>query len=207
MNHQSIRRQRVVVSAFALRCKSQIMGITMNDSFDTLLHNLTPDSQIFVDIANYSVFGYLLLLVASILYERKLNSVTITIFVVYISIISAILLTPLFYGLATGKELYHKFMWYGGWIIIDVFCIWLIYYLHKVQKLRATQLSLVVSMSFIAMSLIQAVDFIDRATLQSNFFATAYQVLIATLNTCMLPVILYFWFAEIRKRRLIATGA
>lgn len=179
----------------------------MNGSFDTLLQNLTADSHIFVDIANYSVFGYLLLLVASLLYERKLNSVTITIFVIYFSIISSILLVPVFYGLAAGTEIYHKFMWYGSWIIIDVFCIWLIYYLHKVQKLRATQLSLVVSMSFIATSLIQAVDFIDRATLQSNFFATAYQVLIAIFNTGMLPLIIYFWLVEIRKRRLIVAGA
>lgn len=179
----------------------------MNGSFETLLQNLTPDSQIFVDIANYSVFGYLLLLVAALLYERKLNSVTITIFVVYFSIISSILLTPVLYQLALGKEVYHKFVWYGSWITIDVFCIWLIYYLHQVQKLRATLLSLVVSLSFIATSLIQAVDFIDRATLQSNFFATAYQVLMAAFNTCTLPLILYFWWVEIQKRRLIVAGA
>lgn len=179
----------------------------MNGSFDTLLQNLTPDSQIFVDIANYSVFGYLLLLVASLLYERKLNSVTITIFVIYLSIISSILLVPVLYGLASGAEIYHKFAWYGSWILIDVFCIWLIFYLHQVQQLRATQLSLVVSVSFIATALIQAIDFIDRATLQSNFFATAYQVLIAISNTCMLPLILYFWWVEIQKRRLIVAGA
>ncbi len=179
----------------------------MNGSFETLLQNLTPDSHIFIDIANYSVFGYLLLLVAALLYERKLNSVTITIFVIYLSIISSILLTPVLYDLAAGKEVYHKFMWYGSWIIIDVFCIWLIYYLHKVQQLRASLLSLVVSMSFIATSLIQAIDFVDRATLQSNFFATGYQVLMAIFNTCTLPLITYFWLVEIRKRRLIVSGA
>lgn len=179
----------------------------MNSNFYELLENITPGSDIFVDMANYGAFGYLSLIVAALLYERKLNSITISIFVIYLSWISSRVLTPVLYDLASGPELYTKFVWYGSWILCDVFCIWLIYYLHKVQNLRATQLSLVVSMSFIVMSLIQAIDFIDRATFQSNFFATAYQLLIATMNTFMLPVILYFWFAEIRKRRLIAAGA
>lgn len=179
----------------------------MNSKFYELLENITPGSDIFVDMVNYGAFGYLLLLVAALLYERKINSITISIFVIYLSWISSRLLTPVLYDLASGPELYNKFVWYGSWIICDVFCIWLIYYLHKLQKLRATQLALVVSMSFFTMSVIQAIDFIDRATLQSNFFATAYQTLIAIFNTCMLPLIIYFWWVEIRKRRLIVAGA
>lgn len=179
----------------------------MESKFYELIETIGPDSQIFVYIAQYGVFGYLMLFVIALIYERKLNSITISIFVVYLSWVVCRGVMPLLYDIASGPELYNKFAWYGSWIAIDVFCIWLISYLHQVQKLRATQLSLVVSMSFIATSLIQAIDFIDRATLQSGFFSSAYQVLIAIFNTGMLPLILYFWLLEIRKRRLIVAGA
>ncbi|WP_306519524.1 hypothetical protein [Rheinheimera sp.] len=179
----------------------------MESKFYEILKTISPESQIFVYIAQYGVIGYLMLLVIALIYERKLNSITISIFVVYLSWVVCRGVMPLLYDIASGPELYNKFAWYGSWIAIDVFCVWLIYYLHQVQKLRATQLSLVVSMSFIATSIIQAIDFIDRATLQSSFFASAYQVLIAIFNTGMLPLIAYFWLVEIRKRRLIVAGA
>ena len=179
----------------------------MESKFYELIGTISPESQIFVYIAQYGVIGYLLLLVIALMYERKLNSITISIFVVYLSWVVCRGIMPLLYEIASGPDLHNKFAWYGSWIAIDVFCIWLIYYLHQVQKLRATQLSLVISMSFFTMSVIQAIDFIDRATLQSNFFASAYQVLTAIFNIGMLPLILYFWWVEIQKRRLIVAGA
>ncbi|HCU65956.1 MAG TPA: hypothetical protein DF774_09375 [Rheinheimera sp.] len=179
----------------------------MDEKFQQLMLTLAAESQIFLYIANYAIVGNLLLLVLALVYEKKLNSITISFFVICLSLTMSRLLSPLLYEIASGPTVLHKFAWYGGWILINVFCIWFIYYMHWLQKIRATQLSMVTSLIFIAMCLVQAIDFIDRATLQSNFFADAYQILIAVINLCSLPLSAYFWLVEIRKRQLIAAGA
>lgn len=179
----------------------------METTFQQILLTLSADNKIFLYIANYAIIGNLLLLVAALLYEKKLNSITISFFVICLSLVLSRLLTPALYEISSGPTVLHKFVWYGSWIIIDVFCIWLIYYMHLVQKLHATQLSIMTSLICIATALIQAIDFIDRATLQSNFFASAYQMLLAVINVGCIPFTAYFWLVEIQKRRLIVAGA
>jgi hypothetical protein len=84
----------------------------------------------------------------------------------------------------------------------------MIYQFHLMQKLRATSISIAVSMLILSNTAIQVLDFIDRATANSGLIANIYQLFIPASNIAIIPVVIYLWCFEYRKNiNIVAAGA
>ncbi|OBP17212.1 hypothetical protein A5320_20380 [Rheinheimera sp. SA_1] len=161
-----------------------------------------------VSFDNHLFFGFILLLCFSIVVYKKMSSVTTAFFALCCWQAFSIAVTPFLYQLASNEGILYKFSWYGTWIISNLFFIWMIYQFHSVQKLRASSVAIAVSTLILAISVVQAVDFIDRATTNSGLMANFYQLFIPAANIAIIPVVTYLWLYEYRKTiNIAATGA
>lgn len=146
---------------------------------------------------------YAVLFLFAFFVEKKLSSVTIALLVLCLSKGIASLLLPSLLELASQAGLQYKFSWYGSWMALNVICIGLILKFHIANQIRASNVALAVSLAYVGFTAIQAIDFIDRATLNSGFFAMVYQISIPTINIGLIPLICYFWLRDYRKLTLL----
>lgn len=146
---------------------------------------------------------YAVLFLFAFFVEKKLSSVTIALLVLCLSKGIASLLLPSLLELASQAGLQYKFSWYGSWMALNVICIGLILKFHIANQIRASNVALAVSLAYVGLTAIQAIDFIDRATLNSSFFAMVYQISIPTINIGLIPLICYFWLRDYRKLTLL----
>lgn len=136
-------------------------------------------------------------------FEKKLSSATLTLLVLCLTNGIAILLLPGLLEIASRTGLHNKFAWYGSWMLLNLISIVLILKFHVTHKIRASKVALSVSFSYVLLTAIQAIDFIDRATLNNGFFAVAYQISIPTISIGLIPIICYFWLQDFRKASLL----
>jgi len=136
--------------------------------------------------------------------EKKLSSVTVALLVLCLSKGIASLILPDLLELASQIGLQYKFVWYGSWMFLNVICIGLILKFHISNQIRASNVALTVSLAYVGLTAIQAIDFIDRATLNNGFFAMMYQISIPTINIGLIPLICYFWMQDFRKVALLS---
>jgi hypothetical protein len=63
-------------------------------------------------------------------------------------------------------------------------------------------------MLFLSNTVVQVLDFIDRATANTGLMANLYQLFIPASNIAIIPVVIYLWCFEYRKNMNIeAAGA
>jgi hypothetical protein len=157
---------------------------------------------------NHLFFGVIFLLCFSIVVYKKMSSVTTAFFALCCWQAFSIAVVPFLYQLASNEGIIYKFSWYGTWIISNLFFIWMIYQFHSAQKLRASSVAIAVSTIILATSVVQAVDFIERATADKAMFADFYQFFIAAVNLAIIPMVTYLWWFEHRKNvNIEAAGA
>jgi hypothetical protein len=161
---------------------------------------LSFDKHIFI--------GYAGLLVVSVIMYRRISSVTTAFFSLCCWQAFSVAVIPFLYQLASHDGILYKFFWYGAWALSNLFFIWMIYKFHLMQRLRATSISIAVSMLFLSNTAVQTFDFIDRATANSGLMANIYQMFIPASNIAIIPVVIYLWFYEYRNNiNIAATGA
>lgn len=161
---------------------------------------LSFDKHIFI--------GYSALLAAAIAIDKKVSSITTAFFTICCWQALSVAVIPFLYQLASNEGVFYKFLWYGGWILSNLFFIWMIYQFHLIQKLRATSIAIAVSMLILSNTLVQVLDFIDRATANSGLMANIYQLFIPASNIAIIPVVIYLWCFEYRKNiNITAAGA
>jgi hypothetical protein len=146
---------------------------------------------------------YAALFILAFFIEKKLSSITIALLVLCLSKGMASLILPDLLTLASQVGLQYKFAWYGSWMALNVVCIGLILKFHLANKIRASNVAITVSLAYVVLTIVQALDFIDRATLNSSAFAMIYQISIPTINIGLIPLICYFWLQDFRKAALI----
>lgn len=146
---------------------------------------------------------YAALFIFAFFIEKKLSSITIALLVLCLSKGMASLILPDLLTLASQVGLQYKFAWYGCWMGLNVICIGLILKFHLSHKIRASNVAITVSLAYVMLTVVQALDFIDRATLNSSAFAMIYQVSIPTINIGLIPLICYFWLQDFRKAALM----
>lgn len=161
---------------------------------------LSFDKHIFI--------GYAALLVAAVVIEKKVTSITTAFFTICCWQALSVALIPYLYEQASNDGILYKFFWYGAWTVSNLFFIWMIYQFHLMQKLRATSIAIAVSMLILSNTAIQVLDFIDRATANSGLMANIYQMFIPASNIAIIPVVIYLWCFEYRKNiNIAAAGA
>ena len=151
-------------------------------------------------------FVYCLLLVAAIAQDKRISSLVIGIFVLCASQALSVGATPDLYLLATPSGIAYKFIWYGFWLLTNLMFVWMIYQLHLIHKARVSLTTTAISLQIVLNSILQTLDFSDRATVDLNIFALAYQTLIPTLTVGIVPVILMLWGYEYRNKLSIAAA-
>lgn len=152
--------------------------------------------------------GYAALLVTAVIIEKRLSSISTAFFTICCWQALSVALIPFLYDLASNEGILYKFFWYGTWTLSNLFFIWMIYQFHLMQKLRASSIAIAVSMLILLNTLIQVLDFIDRATANSGLMANVYQLFIPASNIAIIPVVIYLWCYEYRKNiHIAAAGA
>ncbi len=146
---------------------------------------------------------YIGIFLLAFFFEKRMSSATVTLLVLCLTNGIAILLLPDLLEIASRQGIYNKFVWYGSWMILNLVSITLILKFHVTHKIRASKVAITVSFSYVLLTAIQAIDFIDRATLNNGFFAIAYQISIPTISIGLIPIICYFWLQDFRKEFLL----
>lgn len=146
---------------------------------------------------------YIVLFLAIFFIEKRMSSATVALLVLCLCKGMASLILPDLLTLASQVGLQYKFAWYGSWMALNVICIGLILKFHLANKIRASNVAITVSLAYVVLTVVQALDFIDRATLNSSAFAMIYQISIPTINIGLIPLICYFWLQDFRKAALM----
>ncbi len=154
-------------------------------------------------IADTTSLVYGLLFFTAFFIEKKFSSITVTLLVLFLSKGMVSLVRPDLMVLASNNGLFYKFTWYGSWMLVNIVCLLLIFKFHSINNIRASNVAIVVSMAYVALTCIQAIDFIDRASFDSGFFATVYQLSIPTINIGLIPLICYYWLRDVSRMKVI----
>ncbi len=155
----------------------------------------------------YSTAGYLLLLAIAIVTERKLTSITVTLAVVALgACIASLALQPL-YQIASHDHPLSKLSWYGTWMVLDVFSLWLLVHLHQTLGLRVSRMCLAAALALVGLTMLQAADFLDVITVKTDLIAPIYQLGVLSIHVGLIPVIIFYWWQEIHLRKAIRLGA
>jgi hypothetical protein len=164
-------------------------------------------SQLLFIAGEYTTYCYLALLLLATVTERKLTSVSVTMSVVALSACVASLAVNPLYQWASDDDVLSKFSWYGSWMVLDLFALWLLISLHRTLGLRVSRMGLASAASLVLLVLLQAADFIDVATVRSNLLGPIYQLGVLSINVGLIPLLMFYWWQELNIRKAIRQGA
>jgi hypothetical protein len=142
-----------------------------------------------------------LLLILVLFTDKKFSSSSIGILVLCLGEGLESIALPNLLEVASTPGLLNYFVWYGGWIVLHITCLALLLKFHRFYQLRASDVSYILAWYYVVSIFIQATDFIDRATLDSGFFANFYQFSTLAFNILIAPVAGLLFFREYYQRR------
>jgi len=83
---------------------------------------------------------------------------------------------------------YSHNIWYLTWVVMDFAAVFAIYFWHVKARLQTTELSLFISISFVALASIQLAGYVDRAVLETKAIDNVYRFLILSINFSVAPM-------------------
>ncbi|WP_027671622.1 hypothetical protein [Rheinheimera baltica] len=148
--------------------------------------------------------NFILLLIA-VVFERKVSSVVISLLVLALAsgIMSA--LSPVLLEISSGDGLLNKLAWYGGFAFVDCVALYFLFKFHKLLKQNVSSVAHLVGFSFLLFTMLQSIRFIDRYVLETDMLSAVYRNTVPALNLILIPLIMYFWLAELRERKSYLT--
>lgn len=166
------------------------------DTFETTLFGL--DKIVFII--------YFVLFVLSVVIERKVSSLVISLMVLALANGAMTALTPLLYEVASLPGLFYKFLWYGAFVLIDGITIFLLFKFHSLLKQSVGRIANCIGVIFLLMATIQTLRFVDRFVSNTDYFQALYQYGVPLLNVAMVPAILLFWLLDYKanNKKLLA---
>jgi len=164
---------------------------------------MVQNIDVIFTIADYRNIAYVIFLLIALIVERKITSIVVALFVLAIGENLTSEATQFILETSRQQGIEYKFVWYSFWSIYSLCGIYTIYLLHIKLKLRASRGANFVSFTMLLWALCQAIDFIDRVTWDSAFFAVFYQYSIVITNLLITPMLLLFWLRDIHKERFI----
>ena len=111
-----------------------------------------------------------------------------------------LLLTPLIYEICADYISYSYIIWYSFWALLNVLSILSIYVIHVRFKLPTSKLAAYISFSFLALTVVQACGFLDRAIFETKVLDNVYRFLILSINFAVVPTI----FMQLYRDGLLA---
>lgn len=144
-----------------------------------------------------------LLLIAVIFAEKKVSSLAVGLLVFSLSeCVGNIAISHLKTWSGVTAD-YGYAAWYLGWIIQHLLWLVLLVQFHKALKIHLSNPVLLIAWYYTFSLLIQAIDFIDRLTLDSGYFAQFYQVSNLMLNMLIIPLVGLVYWHELYTRRAL----
>lgn len=157
--------------------------------------------SILFEMGKFVFLSNFILLLIAVMFERKVSSIVISLLVLALAsgIMSA--LTPVLYEISSQAGMLNKFAWYGGFAFIDCIALYLLFKLHKLLKQNVSSVAHLVGFAFLIFTLLQSFRFIDRFVFDTQVLAAVYRNAIPALNLALVPMIIFFWLAEIKARK------
>lgn len=151
-----------------------------------------------------SVFliNFVLLLIA-ILLEKKVSSLVISLLVLVLANGLMTSLSPLIFDIARQPDIGFKFVWYGGFALIDCLAVFLLYKFHLMLKQNVSLIANIVGLVFLILATLQTIRFVDRLVLELDWLASVYRLSIPLLNVGLIPVIIILWLLNYRPQRSV----
>jgi hypothetical protein len=142
----------------------------------------------------------ILLLLVVFFADKHFNSSSIGLLVLCLGEGISSIATPHLRDIASTPAPLNFFAWYGGWMIMYIICLALLLKFHRIFRLRVSDVSLTIAGYYAILTIIQAVDFIDRATFDSGIFAKFYQLSTLLMIIFVVPVVGFMFWREHSKR-------
>ncbi len=159
------------------------------------------------NVSHYKIMALCIIFLWVMAIDRKVTSMTITIIVILLHEYFSDSIFDELYIIASPDGILHKFYWYGTWTFVNMISIYLIYYLHSRIQIRIASAAYFYSCLILMYSFAQLIDFFDRATFDSGFFAEAYQLSIFVGNVAMPFLLTALWLNDKRLNRTIGNSA
>lgn len=163
----------------------------MWDTFEVILFDL--DKLVFV--------AYFLLFLISVISERKVSSLVISLMVLSLANGTMTAITPILYKIASQSGLFYKFLWYGSFVMFDFIAIFLVYKFHRLLRQSVGNVASLVSLAFLSLGAIQTLRFFDRYILDVEILGGGYLYSIALINVAIVPAIIIIWALELKTKR------
>tara|TARA_R110001583_G_scaffold190502_1_gene354805 strand:- start:483 stop:992 length:510 start_codon:yes stop_codon:yes gene_type:complete len=144
------------------------------------------------------VFLYIssLAMLVSFFVFREFNSHTLTSIIVIVSeAISSKLENPLMVLATNSSNEIGRLIWYGTWMLIAFFVVWILYKSHEWLNISSSSVSDKIGKSFIAYASLQALGYADSMFFQSSILDSVYRYGIASVTVSV--TLILFW--ELRR--------
>jgi uncharacterized membrane protein (DUF485 family) len=115
----------------------------------------------------------LIFIVALFIKKNALDSIRISLVVWLGFNLVMLFIEPLIYA-PTGQIGLDRFIWYGGFAALDALAIFCINCLHKRQKIKLNEVSLLISLAFFVIMLLQVARYFDRQVLGTDVLGDVY---------------------------------
>jgi len=157
-------------------------------SLNEWLIQINSKDTMIAENSSISIVCCLLLLV--VLYSnKKFNSTSIGITVLCLSQCIGTVVMLKVVEIASVEALFNYFVWYASWIVLYTTCLALLLKFHRFFQLRLSDVSLAIVFFYIVDIWVQAIDFIDRATFDTGYFAAIYQISGLLISYLTIPVV------------------
>lgn len=80
-------------------------------------------------------------------------------------------------------------IWYGSWIGFNLVSLWLVLMLHQITKTSTSSFTKFVSASFLALTCVQIVGYLDRAIFETRALSEFYRFMIIAINFAIVPAV------------------
>ncbi|HEX5792711.1 MAG TPA: hypothetical protein VFY01_05510 [Rheinheimera sp.] len=150
------------------------------------------------DLGKVVFIAYFMLFVLSVVLERKVSSLVISLMVLAVANGAMTALTPMLYQLASLPGLIFKFLWYAVFVCIDGIAIFLLYKFHSMLRQSVGLIASVIGVSFLALASIQSLRFVDRFVSNTDIFQSVYQYAVPMINILLVPLIIILWIASVK---------
>jgi len=143
----------------------------------------------------------ILLLILTLYTDKKFSSASIGILVLCLGKGLESIAFPHLLKIASTDALLNIFAWYGGWISLHIVCLALLVKFHRFFQLRPTDVCYLLAWYYVIAILVEAIDFIERATLNIGFCATFYQLSSLILSASIVPLVTIVFLRDYYQRR------
>ncbi|MEO3678498.1 hypothetical protein ABGI61_05640 [Rheinheimera sp. FR7-31] len=151
------------------------------------------------ELGKWVFVAYFLMFLLSVMLERKVSSLVITLMVLALANGAMTASTPMLYNIASQTGLFYKFIWYMAFVCVDGIAIYLLYKFHRLLKQNVGSVAQLVGSCFFLLASIQSLRFFDRYVTDTELLQPFYQYGIPIINVALVPIILMMWALQQRN--------